>query len=417
MVRDRKTFLFFPVEIGLAHIVRPLAVAEALGRRGHRVIFALSKRKQKLFQSSQVEMIDIKSYMDNDVTIRIKLFSTYQFHEELVKQELKMIKQYKPDAIIVDFRISALAAGLITNTPTYFLSLGESLPEGARLPNPGLPKLIYRLLEPLIGPIYQLALTTYLKPLMTIVKEHKINISWRDWFRKVTFILPEPSFYFPPNAKDLKLHYVGPLSWDGFKSETPLWLKKINRDGKTIYLTFGGTGFDHDKLIDLSINLVKLGYRVVVSGGMIAEPEDFPKMKNLFVAKFLPGKLITKKVDLMVCHGGYGTMIEAIQNQTPVLVVPFNPDQIIHGARMEELGVGHCLFKITLKDLGEIFTFNWKHIEDKGKKLETASIVESVRDMLTHQAEYRKALVRFNELYSDSDGADGAADIIEAPFR
>ncbi|MCL4374984.1 hypothetical protein M1523_03945 [Patescibacteria group bacterium] len=413
----RKTFLFFPVEIGLAHIVRPLAVAEALHRRGHRVIFALSRRKQAIFSATPVRLVDVKNYAADDSQLDIKSFSNYQFLKQAVNQELELIRKYKPDTVVIDFRISALAAGLIAGKPCVFLSLGESLPEGSYLPNPGLPKIIYRLFKSLSGPIYHQALIHYLRPLMAVVKEHQINIAWRDWFRTVTFILPEPAFYLPANAKDLHLHYVAPVSWSGFKNTTPAWLSNIKRDGKTIYLTFGGTGFDKRKLIDLSVLLVKSGYRVVVSSGTIADPEDFPKINGVFVARFLPGALVTKKVDLVVCHGGYGTMIEAVQNGTPVLAIPFNPDQIIHGKRMEELGVGRCLFSLNLSDLAAVFTFNWKQIEDKGRRLEVRTIVRNVKEMFADPDVYRGAMARFKRLYPMDNGADQTADLLEKGAR
>jgi len=409
----KKTFLFFPVEIGLAHIVRGLSIAEELHLRGHTVYFALPIRKHKLFKTSPITFIDIQSFIDKDEEINIRSFSNYDFLNSLVNQELEMIKKYKPDAIIVDFRISAMAAGLITKTPTYFLSLGESLPYGSHLPNPGLPPFLYSLFKPFTGKIYHFVLTKYLEPVMKIVKNHNVNITWDSWFRKIYWILSEPLFYFPPYSKKLNLFYVGPLSWNGFQNETPEWLSSIQPNGKTVYITFGGTGFDKKKLINLSLLLINNGFRVIVSTGTIASPEDFPKKQNLFVAKFLPGKEITKQVDLIICHGGYGTMIEAIQNNTPVLSIPFNPDQIIHGWRMQELKVVKCLFTVSLLDLKEIFTFNWKKIEKKGKILDITIVLKETQKMLQNMKSYKTALHAFNNNYPFTNGAKQAADIIE----
>jgi len=409
----KKTFLFFPVEIGLAHIVRGLAIAEELHQNGHKILFALPKRKHHIFKSTPVSLIDINSYMDCDEEINIKSFSNYHFLNNLVDQELAMIRKYKPDAIVVDFRISAMAAGLITKTPTYFLSLGESLPYGSRLPNPGLPSLLYFLLQPFTGIAYHFILTQYLKPIMKTVRDHHIKISWDLWFRNIYWILSEPSFYFPPFSRKLHLNYVGPLSWKGFRNSLPKWLSSIRPDGKTIYITFGGTGFDKSKLIDLSLLFIRKGFRVIVSTGTIADPSDFPQDPNLFVSQFLPGKEITKRVDLVICHGGYGTMIESIHNNTPVLSIPFNPDQIIHGWRMQELGVVKCLFKVSLMNLKDIFTFNWKQIEEKGKKLNIETVLKEARNILQNMYTYKTALSNFNKNYPDTNGAKQAAHIIE----
>jgi len=409
----QKTYLFFPVEIGLAHIVRGLAVGEALVSRGHRVFFALPKSKHHLFRSSTVTLIDIGAYISAFDTVNVREFSNHAFLKPLVAEEIALIKKYRPDCLVIDFRISALAAGLITKTPVFSLSLGESLPYGSRLPNPGFPQFLYRFLHPMVGPIYHAVLLNYLKPLMQIVREYGVKISFDSWFHEISWILSEPSFYFPPYNKTLPLTYVGPLSWNGFANKPPSWLSRIRPDGRTVYLTFGGTGFDRKKLISLSVLLVKNGYRVIVSSSTIADPGDFPALRNLYVARFLPGKDITKRVDLMICHGGYGTMIEAVENMTPVLALPFNPDQILHGWRMQELGVARCLFAMSFPDLKEIFTFNWGRIEDKGRRLPIKTILEETRLMFSHYGKYKKALLAFNEKYPSRDGAAETALYVE----
>ena len=45
----KKTILFLPIEVGVAHITRSLAIAEDLHMRDYAVLFALPKRKQSLF--------------------------------------------------------------------------------------------------------------------------------------------------------------------------------------------------------------------------------------------------------------------------------------------------------------------------------------------------------------------------------
>ncbi len=409
----KKTFLFFPVEIGLAHIVKPLTVAEELHARGHRIIFALPKRKHHLFSNSTVKLADIKTYSESDSTIRIKRFTGYEFQQKLIQEELTLIEKYQPDALVVDFRISALAAGLIKHKPMFFLGLGETMPYGCKLPNPGIPSFIHRVMSPFFRFVYYTVLTYYLREIMRLVKEYGIHISWNKWFRSIKWILSEPEFYLPVNKKNLTIAYTGPLSWNGFKNSLPDWFSKINPDGKTVYLTFGGTGFDKKKLVDLSILLVQNNFRVIVSSGSIAKVSDFPIMKNLFVAQFLPGREITKRVDLMICHGGYGTMIEAIHNNTPIIAVPFNPDQIVHGLRMQELGVAQCLFSFSFQDLRSIMKLDWAAIERKGQQLPIETIRNEVQFMLKNISKYKQALKNFNEKYPYKNGAKQAADIIE----
>ena len=66
-----KTLLFFPVEIGLAHSCRSLAIAEELQARGHRVIFALPKRKQTIIRNSPIPCIVLSSYLKDDINFLV----------------------------------------------------------------------------------------------------------------------------------------------------------------------------------------------------------------------------------------------------------------------------------------------------------------------------------------------------------
>jgi len=409
----KKSFLFFPVEIGISHMTRTFAIAEALYQRGHKVIVALPKRKQFIFKQSPVTLVDIVPYIKDDFKIKISDFLRYDFLTKLVDEELSLIKIHQPDVVIVDFRISALTAAKIANVKTVSISNGDILPCGAILPNPGFSKIINYLVNPVIRYGLYHGLRFYLQSLMRIISENGVRTTLDQWFKDVCYIVPEPDFLYPPLRNQLNINNVGLLSWKGFDIENPDWLKDIRPNGKTVYLTFGGTGFDKEKLIKLSKALVENGYRVIVSCGTIANPKDFLKSDNLYIAKFLPGTLISKSVDLVICAGGYGTISEAIANGTPILINPFNPDQIIHAARMQELGVARSLFKIQATDLKSILTFDWKRIENKGKNISVSEVLKNTKEMLSNFGKYKIAIKRYNANYKSNDGPIQAAEIIE----
>ena len=207
---------------------------------------------------------------------------------------------------------------------------------------------------------------------------------------------------------------MGPLSWRSFDHAVPEWFSSLSPNGKTIYLSFGGTGFDKQKLIDVAVELVKHSYRVVVTTGTICEPGAFPQRENLFVAKFLPGEKVCEKVDIVITHGGYGTMIDAIQKGKPVIAIPFNPEQILHASRMQEFGVAKKLFHFEFTDIIDAFTLQWEKIEQKGKKIRPSEVLRAVEEVQAHMHSYKKAIEQFNALYPIKDGAQESASIIEA---
>jgi len=408
----KKTFLFFPVEIGLAHIVRSLALAEELYSRGHKIFFALPQRKRELFKSSPINFVNIEPYLKND-SINLEVFSNIDFLKNKVIEEIEIIEKYKPDAIIVDFRFSAMASSLIKNIPTFCIMVGNAMPYGSYLPNTGLSRWQYILSKPFLGIFQTLAFLNYLKPIKKVLHKYNIGTSFKKWFRKMNYIIPEPDFYLTPRDKKLNYYHTGFIAWKGFNVSAPEWIKNINPDGKTVYLTFGGTGFDKGKLISLANTLVDKGYRVVVSTSTIADPEDFPKKNGLFVARFLPGEEMSRRVDIVICHGGYGTMMDAIRGGAPILAIPFNADQIIHSARMQELGIARNLGSLKIFDLKAAFLFDWKYFEKKAKKIEIVFIVSELRRMFKNIEKYKESIKNFNEKYPNFDGAKQVADIIE----
>lgn len=404
--------IFFPIDIGIAHIVRSLSIAEELHSRGHKVIFCLPKRKKDIIANSKVKIIEVLSAFPGE-NLEPKTFTDVKLLRRLVDDELKIIDEFKPDAIVVDYRITALASASARGLKTYLLTHGNVL-HTAYIPNFNLPKIIYRIITPIFRLGFSLGLMWYLRPLLKVAQENGSKMGLTKLMKSVDYILPEPEFFYPLKLKNYyRTHYVGSLNWKGFKSKNPLWLNDIHPNGKTLYLTFGGTGYDKQKLIRLASLLVDRGYRVIVSAGTICHINEFPKKKNLYVAQFISGEEACRRVDLVICHGGYGTMIQAVQNKKPVIAIPFNPDQICHALRMQELGVGRCILNLTIADLPKIITLDWRVFENLGKRIDPGQILKEVNTMIRNISLYQTALNNFNKKYPYRDGAKQAADIIE----
>ena len=234
--------------------------------------------------------------------------------------------------------------------------------------------------------------------------------SLRDHFLGLRYIVPEYKGYLPANDSSFRIDYVGPIFWSKFEERSPEWLKTVKPDGRTIYLSFGGTGYDGKKLIALSLLLVKSGYRVVVSAANIAPVHDFPKTKNLFTTKYLPGQDVCRHVDLVVCHGGYGTMMQAFLAGTPVIAVPFNPDQLLHALRIAELGFGRCIVRY---DLRPFLRPEWGSFMSLGSRVPNDRILKAVDGVLVNKKTYQEAIGKFFSGKS-INGALAAAEVVES---
>lgn len=405
----KKKILFLPVEIGLAHVTRSLAIAEEAQKRGHKVIFALSKQKQSLIKNKNIEIATINSFFSDQESV--EKIKDPSYVSSFISEEIDILRHYKPDLVVNDLRLSAIVSCRITKTPFIFVTNSDGLPVKSHLPNLGRPKFFYKLISPILQNIVANFKEQYFEVLVQVLNSKGIKMTL-DEALDMTYFVPEIKGYLPLINKKIKVHYVGPIFWNGFEqASSPSWLKTIKPDGKTIYLTFGGTGYDADKLILLSSLLVKSGYRVIVSSSNIAEKEAFPNLNNLFVSKYLPGFEVSKRVDLVVCHGGIGTTTQAILAGKPVVTIPFNPDQYLHGLRFQELGLGPCIININLLDLVKL---NWHGFEEKGRSISTHKILKVVERVMTEKDKYKNGVEKFKKQLLGIDGSKEALDIIES---
>ncbi len=410
----KKTILFFPVEIGLAHFTRSVAIAQALKKRGHKVIISTPKRKEELVKKTHMEYILCNNYFDKDDLTLIRKFNDINFDLPFVKEEEEIIKKFHPDVAVVDFRITALPACIKYNIPTVWLCNSSGLPYSIELPDFNGYKYFNKPLKVLINFainfMKRVALGKLTQLTASLGRDTTVN-EIRDFLK---YFLPENEHYLKVIDNNAhQLNYVGPIEWSFFDSLTPDWLRQIKPNGKTVYVTFGGTGFDKKKLIEICSLLVKSGFRVIVSCGTIADPLDFPKSKNLLIEKYLSGKLACQKADIVVCHGGYGTLCQAIQAGKPVVAIPFNPDQLLHVLRFQELGLAKLAVDIKLGIMTGILKFDWDGFQKAGSMTSVEHIVKTTELVLAQKEKYNEANLRYGSWFKEKNGAEEAARLIE----
>jgi len=90
-------------------------------------------------------------------------------------------------------------------------------------------------------------------------------------------------------------------------------------------------------LQDLPIN-------VVVTVGRQLDPGHLgPQPANVHVERYLSQSLLLPQCDLVVSHGGSGSVIGALAYGMPLVVLPMGADQPLNAARAEALGVARVL--------------------------------------------------------------------------
>lgn len=93
----------------------------------------------------------------------------------------------------------------------------------------------------------------------------------------------------------------------------------------------------YQRIIDA---LSQMDVDAVVTLGNVFEPANFTAGENVLVVRSAPHSAILPTADLVVAHGGHGTVIKTLAAGVPMVVVPLGRDQFDDGVRVEMAGVG-----------------------------------------------------------------------------
>jgi UDP:flavonoid glycosyltransferase YjiC (YdhE family) len=114
----------------------------------------------------------------------------------------------------------------------------------------------------------------------------------------------------------------------------------------TIYFTLG-TVFNlecGDLFARVLAGLRKLGVEVVATVGRQLDPAELgPQPVRIRVERYLPHSAVLPRCDVVVSHGGSGTVLGALAHGLPSVLLPMGADQPWNAARCEELGVAVVL--------------------------------------------------------------------------
>lgn len=198
------------------------------------------------------------------------------------------------------------------------------------------------------------------------------------------------------------------------------FIKQARDDGtKLVYIGFGSIPVSDTKQLTQQIvdAVLKADVRCVFSKGWSdhfdSNASDAPELpKEIFQIRAAPHDWLFKQVDAVVHHGGAGTTGASLRWGLPTVIKPFFGDQYFFATRVEDLGVGINLRKITVNSLGRAI---WRACHDERMRTAARALGEQIRhetgvdnaiNAIYRDLEYAKTLIRRHGANKAEDGAE-----------
>lgn len=396
--QSRRRVLFVAEAVTLAHVVRPFVLARSLDPEQFEVHFASDPRYNHLLGSLPFPVHRIHSMSSErffaaltktDPIFDLELLRGY------VEEELTLLRNLKPDAVVGDFRFSLAVSARLCQIPYFGLINAYWSPYANPrfvIPDVSLTKWL--------GPTVAQALYSigrpfffaqHAKPFNQLRAAYglpKIPADLRHVFTDADVTLyPDIPELIPTQNLPGNHHYIGSIPWSPAVPH-PQWWDRIPPDRLSVYVTLGSSG--NGELLPLVARaLADLPVNVLIATAGKISSDRFPS--GTFVADFLPGDEACARSKLVICNGGSPTTHQALAAGVPVLGLASNSDQFLNMDGIVNAGAGKVLRaenastkKIRQATMAVLAHTNYASAATTiGQAFEKTSAGNALRDLLT----------------------------------
>lgn len=337
--------LMFAEAATLAHVGRPLVLARALTAHGCEVVFARPASYAWMTHDDALETVDLRCQPSREFARRLdtgRPLYDLSTLENYVADDLALIRAFRPDCIVGDFRLSLSVSARLAGIPYATICDAYWSPEAPL--DPVLPVLPFTRFTPitfaarLFRAVAPIAFRIHARPIEALRRAHGLpgfNHDLRYCYTDADLrLFANPSALFPEVRSHAGAQFVGPVAWspsaplpDDFPDEAGI-----------IYVSMGSSG-NVEVLARLFDALLRFDAPVVVTTAGRRTPPA-PKSSRFHLYDFLPGPQALARVRLMVCNGGSPSTNQALVAGIPILGIPSNMDQFLNMKAIETYGAG-----------------------------------------------------------------------------
>ena len=389
----------------LAHVSRLLEIAKVLRQHGHEVLFAGHGKYLQVagwdgFATHELPYITVEQVVHAVRTQKLWELYREKELETFIEAELALYADFRPDLVLIDnrptARTSAEKAGLKSasvlnvHMSNYrripFFSYAQ-LAGNLQLPGldfadkveNGIENFVYDRL--VMGGLNSVRGKLGLQPLYAYQHEEGQHLG----------LLADIPEFNPVRGLPYHIRYIGPLTWCN-TLPAPACLDRLDPKRPTVYFTLGSEGLD--ELVEQLGALTRRGIQIVVATGAADLAARLMPPDGVFLEQYINTDSLLPHCDLVCCHGGNGTLYQALAHGLPCVVVATHAEQNYGGKRIQQLGLGRATTLTKLRRQG------------------MGCLVESVRQVL-ETPKYRAAAQAFSSRLKTWKGAKAAANSIQ----
>jgi UDP:flavonoid glycosyltransferase YjiC (YdhE family) len=304
---------------GLSHLYPLLPLADELRRRGNEVAVAGPARLTAVAEGRGLPVFELPQAPDGSPLVGASAPSAADLPQ--LERARAAVGRYLADAVhqcdVLRAAAEQWGADVLVREPAAWAAwlAGELLDlpvaafDYAATPS--------RLLAAMLGDLFQTA-----RERVGLPPDPTLS-SLNRWLH----LLVGPPAWFPARAVTPVTHIFRPAPAPDEGVALPGWLDELDGTRPGVYITLG-TMYDRTPgILETLFEAVGgLDVRAVLTLGPRTDPADAPvPPPNLRVEPFLPQPVeeaLLSRVDAVVCHGGYGSLLSAMRHGLPIVSVP-----------------------------------------------------------------------------------------------
>ena len=277
---------------------------------------------------------------------RERPLTPYQAVERATRDSMGLVAGLAPDAIVADILTLAPAlagelhgvrvATLIPHVDPRTPSGSAPYSSGARIPRTAFGRTLWHAADPLLRRGLELGRSQLneTRGRLDLPAQTRVHGGISE---ALCLVATFPQLEYPRASPPTGAHTVGPLLWEPPSSDVEL---PPGDDPLVLLAPSTSQDAEHRLLRAALEGLATLPVRVLASTNRGLADPPLPAPPNARLVDWLPYSRTMPRCDLVVCHGGHGTLARALVCGCAVVIVPAAGDMNENAARVDWAGVG-----------------------------------------------------------------------------